>query len=100
MSSIRTSYWRRFCPLQQRYLRLIHTAVLAWRFALFGKLCTHRAVEKSKASPQNSWHRLTLPMRFPDRLSQQTTPTKGRCDETRETDLRRAYEGGQRGQHS
>src|SRR6516165_8746653 len=27
-------------------------------------------------------------MRFPDRLIRQTTPTRGRCDETRETDWR------------
>ena len=31
-------------------------------------------------------------MRFPGRLIQQTTPTKGWCDETRETDLRRVNE--------
>ena len=38
-------------------------------------------------------------MRFPDPLIRQT-PTRGRRDETRETDLQLANEGGQRGQHS
>ena len=39
-------------------------------------------------------------MRFPDRLIRQTTPTRRRCDETRETDLQRVHEGDRSGQHS
>src|SRR6516225_3822932 len=61
---------------------------------------------RSRAFRRSRYQRLmTLPMRF--RLIRQTTPTKGRCDETRvaweasgETDLQRFYEGGQRRQHS
>src|SRR5262249_39873145 len=81
---------------QRRYPRLIQAAVSAWRFVLFGKSCTPRAGARSMARRRRRYRRLTLP----DRLIRQTTPTRGRCDETRETDLQRANEGGQRGLRS
>jgi hypothetical protein len=53
-------------------------------------------VRKSRTLHPSNCHRLMLrPLRFPDRLIQ-TTLTRGRRDETRETDLQLANEGGQR----
>src|SRR5215469_17374265 len=74
--------WLRSCP--RRSLRPIPTAARCKLLSVESS-STLGAGRRSRARRRRRCRRLTLAMRFPDRLIRQTTPTRGRCDETRET---------------